>query len=190
MTLNKKIATCIAAGTLLVVALLPGAAFASSKPPKNVNINTVKVTQINKSFILTGVLSVAVTGGNTIKGSTKHDEGSSDPSITTGNATSTVNVTVGGSSNSANVNPCPCGTGNVTTLSDESGGSNNSVTTVNINSTEVTQINKSADVTLVGSVAGTGGNTISGNTGGDSLITTGNATSSVTVSVTGSTNTL
>ncbi|OGH04595.1 MAG: hypothetical protein A2W22_05005 [Candidatus Levybacteria bacterium RBG_16_35_11] len=198
--MKTKIAMAIATGTLLAATVLPAAAFAGGhKPPKPpVNKNSVEVKQINKSFVLTGVLSVAGTGGNTITGGTntwnkwhQDENGGGDAKIITGDAKSVVKVTVGGSSNEATVDPCGCTP--VTPTPEITGngyGSHNSVTITTSNSTEVTQVNKSAIITLVGSIAGTGGNTISGNTGGDATINTGDATSKVTVEVTGSSNSL
>ena len=100
--MKTKIAMAIATGTLLAATVLPAAAFAGGhKPPKPpVNKNSVEVKQINKSFVLTGVLSVAGTGGNTISGNT-----GGDATINTGDATSKVTVEVTGSSNSLNPSP-------------------------------------------------------------------------------------
>ncbi len=59
----------------------------------------------------------------------------------------------------------------------------NSSCTIGVAQTNVTSVGVNADVS-----ANTGGNKASGNTGGDVTIDTGNATSAVTVDVTGSTN--
>src|SRR4030067_495598 len=103
--MKTKIAMAIATGTLLAATVLPAAAFASSrhyKPPKPQNNTDVK--QINKSFVFTGVLSVAGTGGNTITGNTGnntwskwHQDGNEggDAKNKTGDAKSVVDVTVG-----------------------------------------------------------------------------------------------
>ena len=59
---------------------------------------------------------------------------------------------------------------------------------LNINATSVSQTNETVAITLVSSKANTGGNTANGNTGGNVLVDTGNATSTVNTTVGGSTN--
>ena len=191
--MKTKIAIALATGALFAATVLPAGAFARVvvKPRPAPVKNTVKVTQINESLVLTGVLSVGLTGGNKITGSTGKEV---DPSITTGKGTSDVTVKVGGSSNSATVDPCGCATVTPTptpTVTETVGTCcHNSATVGSSNSLDVTQVNKSAIVTVVVSAAGSGGNTIKGSTGGDTSITTGDASSTVNITVTGSTNAL
>ncbi len=59
----------------------------------------------------------------------------------------------------------------------------------NICNQSVTQTSKTTVWTGVEQSANTGGNSVSGNTGGDSTVVTGDATNSVTVTVTGGDNT-
>lgn len=67
--------------------------------------------------------------------------------------------------------------------------SQNGALVVSASKTKVTQTNNSTVVTNVGTLQNTGGNASGFNVGGGSTITTGNATSTVTVGVSGGTNT-
>ncbi|MCL5438796.1 MAG: hypothetical protein M1268_02305 [Patescibacteria group bacterium] len=199
MNLKKRIAAGIVTVSILAT-VLPAAVFADTtikidKNGKN-SKNTVTVTnnttskkiQKNYSLVFTGVLSAAGTGGNTIADTTG---GTGDPSIKTGSATSKVDVTVGGSSNKGSEGQCPCDLGKTdVTISGNGDNSTNKVDVKNSSGSVVVQKNIFTVGTLVGSFAGTGENTISGTTGGDSSITSGSANSEVTIKVDGSSNSL
>jgi hypothetical protein len=74
-------------------------------------------------------------------------------------------------------------------ISGNGSGSTNTIYIKNKSNCKVYQKNSTAVLTEIESSASTGGNTANGNTGGDVTIDTGNATSTVGVSVEGSTNT-
>lgn len=75
------------------------------------------------------------------------------------------------------------------TVSGNGSNSTNNVTVVNSNNTTVAQGSATVAVTVVSSSATTGGNTANGNTGNGGVdVTSGNATSNVTTTVTGGSN--
>ena len=74
-------------------------------------------------------------------------------------------------------------------ISGNGSGSINSINITNKSKCEVSQKNSTSVLTEIESSASTGGNTASGNTGGGVSIDTGNATSTVEVSVEGGSNT-
>jgi hypothetical protein len=73
-------------------------------------------------------------------------------------------------------------------ITNNGAGSDNTIIAKQLCANVVVQKNKTVAETSVVSVATTGGNTASGNTGGTTEIDTGSATSTVTVSVTGGDN--
>ncbi len=75
------------------------------------------------------------------------------------------------------------------TVSDNGHASNNTVNVTNNNTVNVTQSNVMTVGLNINSSANTGGNSANGNTGGNVTISTGNATSNVTVAVEGGSNT-
>lgn len=150
------------------------------------------VYQKNSTAVLTEVESQANTGGNTANGNT-----GADVTIDTGNATSTVGVSVEGGSNIAS-NPCCCSCGSCESQPTEqtaliSGNGEDSINTVTLKkkkTSEVKQKNKTEVLTAALSKAKTGKNKAKNNTGGTVDVTTGNAVSTVDVSVTAPSNTL
>lgn len=154
--------------------------------------NKCSVYQKNTTEVLTEVESQAHTGGNTANGNT-----GSDVTIDTGNATSTVGVTVEGGSNIA-TNPCccECQTCDIhlwaqgVVISENGEDSVNSVTVRKKKSSSVKQKNETGVLSAVLSKAKTGKNKAKYNTGGIVDVTTGNAVSIVDVLVTAPSNTL
>lgn len=194
----KKLA--VSAGTgVIALSLFASAAFADTtvtvknngqKSHNTVNVNSsssTTITQGNMSDIGTMIMSKSTTGKNKNYGNTG---GSS--TITTGQADSSVGVTIGGSSNTINDTLCGCQpTGNTNiTISENGNKSKSTVNYTSTNSTNVMQMNESSIQTMVSSSASTGGNQNSGNTGGSSNINTGDASSMVQVQVNGSSNTI
>jgi hypothetical protein len=154
--------------------------------------NKCSVYQKNQTEVLTEVESQAHTGGNTANGNT-----GGDVTIDTGNATSTVTVQVDGGSNIA-TNPCCCECdtcdthlwGQGVVISGNGKDSVSSVTVKKKKSSSIKQKNKTQVLTAVLSKAKTGKNKAKYNTDGTVEVTTGNAESTVEVTVTSSSNTL
>lgn len=198
MGIKAKIGAAIATGSFLAATVLPAAALADSVTIQGngvdstnvagiLNVNATSVSQSNTTAAITLVSSSASTGGNTANENT-----GGNVSVDTGNATSTVTTTVGGSTNYA-VIPCGCseGTTNIT-VKNNGEGSTNVAGAANVNLSRSRQRNRTLAVTAVRSRARTGGNTANGNTGPGSVTvgTTGTAISSVSTTVGGSSNTL
>lgn len=142
------------------------------------------LTQSNDSLVTTDVYSSAKTGGNKANANT-----GGDVTIDTGNATSTVTVGVTGSSNTATNPCCGCSTAsNALSILNNGADSHSRITTTNTNSQTLAQGNLSTIGTGVTSKAKTGKNKADKNTDGSVGITTGNASSTVTVTVGGSSN--
>lgn len=192
MTLKVKIATALVAGSFLAATVLPAAAFAKTsitisgngKNSKNTttvkNTTSSKLTQTNFTLVGTGVLSLVGTGGNKANGNT-----GGDTTVKSGDGTSTVTVNNPTVTNNNAGPQCPCNFGKTdVTISGNGENSNNDVTVTNSSSSTTTQSDKTIIVTLVGSVVGTGGNAANGNTGGDTEVTSGDGTSTVTVDTT------
>lgn len=197
MSIKQKIGGAIAIGSLALSILAPVSAFADSVTVQGngadstnvagiLNVNATSVSQTNATVAITLVSSTASTGGNNANGNT-----GGDVKIDTGTATSTVNTTVGGSTNTANL-PCGCSGGPTDiTVKNNGAGSTNVAGAANINLSRTRQRNITLAGTAVRSRARTGGNTANGNTGPGSVdVLSGNSSSTVTTTVTGSSNTL
>ncbi len=186
--LNKKIATAIATGAVLLNALAP-MAFANtdvvagngagSQNQVNTNNNNVtSVSQSNNANISNTVVSTATTGGNNASANT-----GGNTTVTSGNAISGVSVTNAANTNSALVNGnCNCqGGANTVGILDNGAGSANAVNSNHNNTTALGQTNNAAISNLITSDASTGGNNASANTGGNVTVTAGGAASQVSV---------
>ncbi len=197
MNLKSRLATAVASTAIILGAVVP-AAFASTNvnvtgngafSHSNVTVNNTSgtnVTQSNSSTVITVVNSTANTGHNTSAFNTGGDN-----IISTGNATSNVNVTVGGSSNNATVNTtCGCDSNTTVNVKNNGAFSSNGVKVTKNSSSNVVQEAWNFIVTGVNSKAGSGDNSSVFNTKGTSAIVTGDSHSNVTVNVTGSSNTL
>lgn len=145
------------------------------------------VSQTNNSTVVNGVTVKQVTGKNTASYNT-----GGETTVVTGNATSDVVVHVGGSINEATGAPCGgCATNTTVNVSDNGAFSNNTVNVKNGAGTSKKakgQKNTSVIVNTVDVKQITGKNKVKFNTNGANGISTGHATSNVTVNVTGSAN--
>jgi hypothetical protein len=203
MTFNYKLGGAVAVASFVATVLAPAGLAETTVTVTNngaVSNNTVNVTnsggngstnvkQTNDSTIVNGVTVHQNTGKNTASYNT-----GGDTTIVTGDANSDVNVTVGGSSNTALGNEgCGCSVAStIVTISDNGAASNNKVTVKNgsnSNGNGGSQKNKSYIVNSVDVHQVTGKNKAKFNTGGSTGVGTGNSTSNVTVNVTGSANT-
>lgn len=196
MNIKQKITSAAALAAMMASVVAPASfaattvditnngAFSKNKVGvKNLSYKSVK--QKNTTVVNTGVSAKAKTGGN----SSSFNTGGTN-TITTGDATNTVLVSVTGGSNENSGEDCGCP--NPTTDVEISGNgafSHNSVYVVNSSSSSVKQSNTTVVGTYVYTSASTGGNSSSFNTGGDSSIDTGDASNTVVVEVGGSTNT-
>jgi len=192
-----RITTAIATAAVILGAVAP-AAFADttitvvgngahSNSTVNVsNTTSTNVTQQNSSNITTAVNSTANTGGNKA-----NDNTGGNVTVTSGDANSTVNVGVGGSSNTLTITPnCGCNSTANVTIAGNGAKSTSKVTVTNSNILTVLQQNISSIVNAIVSQTKTGKNQANNNTGpGDTTIISGMSTSNVTVNVTGSSNT-
>jgi hypothetical protein len=193
----KKLIVGFASASLLVTAFAPLALAADLEISGNGNksentivqndTTTTTIGQSNESLILTVAVSSASTGGNSASGNT-----GGDVTVKSGNATSTTDVTVTGSSNTAALPTCGCDTVASTALISGNGNkSENKIINKTTTKTKVEQGNESFVGTLAVSKAKTGKNKAKNNTGsGATSVTSGNSTSGTTVNVSGSTNTL
>ncbi|MBI4037479.1 hypothetical protein HY382_00335 [Candidatus Curtissbacteria bacterium] len=190
-------------GTAATIAGLLGASFAPAVLAETVEIsgngnnsnNTVAInnscsislTQKNVNNVSVNVAVGAYTGGNTASGNV-----GGDVDITTGNATADLNVTVGGSINTATPADCCDCLSPVTgvLISGNGNNSNNTVAQNNSASTSSTQKNKNKVRVRAKVKAKTGKNTSNNNVGGTTSVGTGEATSTIGVTVSGGSNNL
>lgn len=188
MTFKTKLTTAIATGAVLINALAPIALAetitvtgngAQSNNTVNVATNTTTVVnQTNNAFITNKVESTASTGGNDASfntgGTTK---------IITGDAKTNVDVSTAVNLNKVDLKNCgTCDGGPVNvTISENGAQSENEVEVDKDNEVYVDQDNNAKIFNDVEANAYTGKNDASYNTGGDSIIWTGNATTNVTV---------
>lgn len=188
MNIKRKVATALATGALLLGSFVP-LAFADTtlqisgngtSSDNNINVtsnNTTNVTQTNEANIHNDVTADANTGNNQANNNT-----GGTVSIDTGNATSTIDVTNRANANVADVSNCGGCVGNTdVTISGNGSFSNNRVNLNSSNQTTVNQTNTSDIHNEIRTEAETGDNRANGNTGGDVSITTGNATTDVTI---------
>lgn len=194
---STRLTTAIATAAVILGAVAPAAMAdttvtivgngSHSSSTVNVsNTTTTNVVQQNISNVTTAVNSTANTGGNKA-----NDNTGGNVTVISGMANSTVNVGVGGSSNTLNITPNMSGntTTNVT-IAGNGHKSTSKVTLTNSNMLTVIQQNISNIVNAIVSQAKTGKNHANNNTGpGDTTVTSQDGTSNVTVNVTGSTNT-
>ena len=154
---------------------------------------TCTVVQGSETNVLAAVSASASTGGNSASFNT-----GGDTTITSGNATATATMTVTGGSNTA-TNPCCCdqdpcpavegGGGNVV-VSDNGAFSHNWVKKTSVKSSTVVQGASTNVGAYVGAKAKTGKNKAWFNTGGTTNVTSGSASSSSSLNVTGGSNTI
>ena len=187
MTFKKRIITAIATGAVLVNAMAPFA-FADtsltvsgngalSQSAVNVtNASNTVVNQTNNANITNNIHSDASTGGNSSNFNT-----GGNSTISTGDANNTVTVNNAANLNKASVS-CGCNTGNLSVNVTGNGGeSANAVNATNANSVFLNQNNDANFRNNVTANSSTGKNDSSFNTGGSTVIVTGNAADNVTV---------
>lgn len=188
MTFKTRFTTAIATGAVLVNALAPIAlantvtvsgngAFSNSAVNVSNNSNTV-VNQTNDANITNHVDSNASTGGNSSNFNT-----GGNTTIKTGNATNNVNVTNAANLNQASLSNCGSCNGGATNVTVKGNGaySDNGVSVNNGNNVLLNQDNRANFNNRIDADSKTGGNDTSYNTGGDSVILTGNAKTNVKV---------
>lgn len=194
---NAKLSAAVAMAAVIATTLAP-AAMADTVTIENngvnstntavvVNANVTSVDQSNSTLIFNGVLTGSNTGNNTANGNT-----GGNVSVQSGSATTTVNTTNTGSANSAKAPDCGCPTP-ATTVNVEKNGvnSDNTVFVANFNKRTINQGNRSATINLIGARSRTGNNRANGNTGGGNVtVKSGNGTTTVNTTNTGSSNIL
>lgn len=198
MTYTQRLTTSIATASLLMSTFMPLALADTDltirgngdNSTNNIVVNhtcITAVTQVNNLIAGTNVTVTQNTGGNKANQNT----GSGDLNITTANATSNISVNITGGGNDATANPCCNCAGNTTVEIRNNGADSNNNTTVNkTTATVVTQANNLTAGTTLTVKQKTGKNKANKNTGGgNKSITTGNASSTLNVTVTGGSNT-
>ncbi|MCX7928210.1 MAG: hypothetical protein N2558_00805 [Patescibacteria group bacterium] len=190
MKLNKKFVTVFAAVVLLVQSALPAFAAttivvsgngADSKNQTDVSVSqTTNVVQSNNANVTNQVKANANTGGNKANKNT-----GGDVAVHTGDASVDTKISNTLNTNAASVDCCNKGDVDVK-ISGNGADSRNNVDLSVSNSTLVSQTNNANVKNNVDAYAGTGYNESNKNTGGDSVIRTGDA--SVTTEVSTSAN--
>lgn len=188
MTFKTRFTTAIATGAVLVNALAP-AAFAntitvsgngafSENAVETTSNSTKVVNQTNNANIANNVSSNASTGGNSSNFNT-----GGDSVIRTGNATSNTAITNAANVNKASLSNCGgCDAGPTTVnVSGNGAFSQNGVSVEQNKAVFLNQDNNANFVNNVNANANTGKNDNSFNTGGESIVVTGNATTNVSV---------
>jgi hypothetical protein len=195
--LKTKITSAVATAGLLATSFAPMALADTTITVQGNGAdsnNTVDVKDIHKSSVkqkndttVSTVVSVDQnTGGNKANKNT-----GGDTEIKTGNATSTVMVDVSGNSNEATAGDCEC-VDHATDVDVKNNGadSDNDVTVKNKSKSKVKQKNTTTVATAATVKQKTGKNKAKKNTDGNVTVTTGNANSTVDVTVDGGENTL
>ena len=188
MTFKTRFTTALATGAILVNALAPiamantvtvsGNGVNSTNGVNVTNSSNTVVNQTNDANITNHVSSNASTGGNSSNFNT-----GGNTTINTGSATNNVNVTSAANLNQASLSNCASCNGSATnvTVSGNGVGSDNGVAVNNGNNVFLNQNNQANFNNKVNADSNTGKNDTSYNTGGDSVILTGNAKTNVTV---------
>lgn len=151
------------------------------------NSGTCTVSQKANTNVEAMVGASSNTGGNTANRNT-----GGAVSITTGDADATATITVTGGENTA-TNPCCCTLSNeppTTEISGNGDSSTNNVVLTETKSKTVRQRARTRVSALVGARARTGRNSVRGNTGTGTTISTGLSSTTSDLTVTGGVNTL
>lgn len=196
MSTKQKILTGVIMGAFVAGVFAPAGALAKVKIKGNGkgSYNKVKVVKKNKNVVkqwnMTGAKTFIKTGTNT--GGNEVEKNVSlggDNSVKTGTAKTTTNVTVtGGTNKNVDSNSCGCEEDVNAVIKGNGTGSSNHIFLQSENSDVVMQGNSTFANTTVVSHTNTGGNEVEMNVGGANSITTGNATTTTTVTVTGGDN--
>lgn len=188
MTFKTRLTTAIATGAVLVNALAPIALAntvtvsgngAFSDNHVNLTTNTTNaVNQTNDANITNNVSSNSSSGGNSANFNT-----GGNSTIVTGAANSTVNVTNDANLNKASLTNCGTCNGGATnvTISGNGADSVNGANVTNANTNFLNQTNVANYDNNIKAKSSTGGNDSSYNTGGDTTIVTGPASTTVDV---------
>ena len=188
MTYKKRLITAIATGAVLLNALAPLAladtltvtgngALSNNTANLSNSVNTT-VAQTNSANITNNVKTSSDTGNNSASFNT-----GGQTAIVTGNSTSDVNVSTAANLNKVTVDPCACDGGNTTV--NISGNGAESANNANVNKTNDVVVAQTNDANINNNVdtkANTGNNDAAFNTGGNTIVKTGDASSNVTVS--------
>ena len=192
--ITHKIATAIATSALLLQAVAP-LAYAEttvtlsgngSSSDNDANVsqnNTTNVVQTNNANVSNYVSGTASTGGNDA-----NDNTGGDVAIRTGDAQSSVNVSNTLNKNVADVNSCNCEGDTTVTIEGNGSRSDNDVRLYKNSDINVFQTNNASVYNSVDADAKTGDNDANRNTGGDTTIYTGDASTNVSVSTTANAN--
>jgi len=189
MTIKSKLSTAIATGAVLLNALAPAAfadtitvsgngAFSDSNVSVNNSATTV-VNQTNVANVTNNVSADADTGNNDANFNT-----GGDVTVNTGNASTNVSVNNALNKNVASVSPCGGCVGGSTnvTISGNGAFSDNNANVNNNSSVTVAQTNVANVYNDIDADADTGDNDANFNTGGNTSVRTGDASTNVTVS--------
>ena len=186
MNFKSRLTTAIATGAVLLNALAPvafaqdvtitGNAASSVNTANVTNASTTTVNQTNTALVTNTVSSNASTGNNTASFNNGGNTG-----ISTGNATTNVGVSNALNVNSASVGCCVAGGNTNVTISDNHVSTTNTANVTNANTTVLGQTNLAVVGNVVGANSSTGNNTSSFNNGGNTAISTGNASTTVDV---------
>lgn len=186
---KRAVASVIATGAILMYSFVPPAFAATtlqitgngSGSENKAEVSTQQettVVQKNDANITNNVDAKAQTGDNQA-----NDNTNGNVSIHTGSATSTVDVSNAANKNQADISNCGTCNGNTeVTISGNGSNSENKAELENKNQTSVYQDNNARINNKIYAEAETGENSANRNTGGDVGITTGSATTNVTVS--------
>lgn len=188
MTLKTRITTAIATGAVLLNALAPLAlantitesgngAFSDNTVKLNNDTKTV-VDQTNDAHVSNNISSNASTGGNSASFNT-----GGDTKIVTGNAGSNVDVNTAVNLNKADISNCGACQAQDTNIKISGNGaySDNQAKVSNDNKVKLSQDNNADITNKINANATTGKNDSSFNTGGSSIIGTGDAYTNVSV---------
>jgi len=183
MTTKSRFTTAIATGAVLLNALAPVALASSNditvtgngvNSTSNVTVNRASdtvVNQTNNANITNNVSSNSSSGGNSSSFNT-----GGDTRIVTGDAKSNVQIQNAANLNKADLSNCNCNGGAYNVTVDGNGvGSDNNVNLNKANQTFLNQDNNANIKNDVDAKANTGKNDASYNTGGDTIIKTGDA---------------
>jgi hypothetical protein len=147
------------------------------------SVDVALVNQSNNADVKNDVVQIANTGGNEANNNTD-----GNVKIDTGNASASSTTSTSGNTNGATVTP-PTPVNNTVNIKNNGVGSTNIGAAVDLNLRRCRQANNSKVRNLKFQNARTGGNTASGNTGGDTTIKTGSATITSTDTTSGNSNT-
>ena len=187
MTFKKRIITAIATGAVLVNAIAPiafadtnltvsGNGALSNNAVNVTNVSNTVVNQTNNANITNNIHSDASTGGNSSNFNT-----GGNTTVKSGNATTNVDVTNAANLNQATVS---CGCDNGSTSVNVTGNGAESANGVNVTSANTVFLSQNNDANFKNNVTAnalTGHNDASFDTGGSTLVKSGDASTSVSV---------